>query len=403
MMIYVKRATCFFVFLCSAILLSGCKLSFIGYTQINRVEFIRAVGVDKSADGENIHLTIANQRVMTSGGGGGSEQKQSDILFSEGETLFEALRNFWSFMDRRPFMGHLEYVLIGEEAAKEGILNYLDLFTRDPEIRLSLNVFIVKGTNASEIIKLGNTSGKFVFDRLQGIQENKWGMSLINNVDLMETMYILDTEYLSLYIPCVKLSKHSEGVAELESKEMDISLEGFAIFDRDKLAAFLEKDMARGLNWLKNKVESGVVVIKSPKGKKVSLEIIESNRRIKPAMDNGELNIRVEIEVRSHVAEIQSEEDIFKAEIIDYLEEQQERIIKDEVGNVIKFAQERGLDCFGIGDAVFYKYPNEWEDLYEKNWRDVFSKIEFDIVVNSQITRTYDIKQPVGNRAGDSG
>ncbi len=390
-----------FVLLCCAmhvsIALTGCKLSYIGSTQINKIEFIRAVGIDKCAADGTIQLTIATQRVMSGGGEGGSQQKQSEIMHSEGKTGLEAVRNYWSFSDKRPFWGHLEYILIGEEAAKEGILKYLDIFTRDPEVRLNLNVFIVKGTAASEVIRLGNTGNKFIFDRLEGIKDNYWGLSMINDVSLMEVMYILDTEYLSLYVPCVKLTKHSER-AESENEDMDITLEGFAVFDSDKLAGFLEREMARGLNFLRNNVQSGVITVRSPNGEKISLEIIESNSRMKPTIENGELRVMIEIELNSNIGEIQSEEDVFSDKSIEHLKDQQEQIIKEEVKRVIDLAQEKNLDYFGMGNAVFHKYPDKWEDVFEKNWRSMFPEIDFDITVESQITRTYDIKQPIGSK-----
>jgi len=68
----------------------------------------------------------------------------------------------------------------------------------------------------------------------------------------------------------------------------------------------------------------------------------------------------------------------------------------DEVRKTIDFAQEKKLDFFGAGDAVLHKYPYEWEDFYEKDWRDVFSQVEFEITARSKISRTYDIKQPIG-------
>ena len=124
----------------------------------------------------------------------------------------------------------------------------MDFFTRDPEVRLNLNVFIVKGSEASEVIRQGNTRDKFVFDRLEGIKRHHWGLSMITEVDLMEVMYILDAEFLSLYVPCVKLVKKTESTGGMD-EGMDLALEGFAVFKGDRLAGYLEREMARGLNF----------------------------------------------------------------------------------------------------------------------------------------------------------
>lgn len=387
-----------FLLLCVAILgaavMTGCNIAFFDATQINDVEFIRAVGIDKAPEGK-IRFTIATQRIVTGGERGGSEQKLSEIMYSEGRTGFEAARNFWAYFEKRPFFGHLEYILIGEEAAKDGILKHLDFFTRDPEDRLNLNVFVVKGTDAGEMVRQGNTRDKFVFDRLEGIKEHYWGLSMINRVDLMEIMYILDTEYLSLYIPCVKLTEKTEN-SDGHNEGMDIALEGFAIFEGDRLAGYLEREMARGLSFLRNMAKSGVLNVRARNGSMVALELISSNRKMKPELMDGELRVAIEIDLKCNIAEIQSSEGVFDHESLRYLEEQSNQLIMDEVMKVIEFAREKRLDCFAAGDAVMHKYPCKWEDYLEKNWRDIFSEIDFEVTVRTNVSRTYDIKQPIG-------
>ncbi len=387
-----------FLLLCVAILgaavMTGCNIAFFDATQINDVEFIRAVGFDKAPEGK-IRFTIATQRIVTGGERGGPEQKLSEIMYSEGRTGFEAARNFWAYFEKRPFFGHLEYILIGEEAAKDGILKYLDFFTRDPEDRLNLNVFVVKGTDAGEMVRQGNTRDKFVFDRLEGIKEHYWGLSMINRVDLMEIMYILDTEYLSLYIPCVKLTEKTEN-SDGHNEGMDIALEGFAIFEGDRLAGYLEREMARGLSFLRNMAKSGVLNVRARNGSMVALELISSNRKMKPELMDGELRVAIEIDLKCNIAEIQSSEGVFDHESLRYLEEQSNQLIMDEVMKVIEFAREKRLDCFAAGDAVMHKYPCKWEDYLEKNWRDIFSEIDFEVTVRTNVSRTYDIKQPIG-------
>lgn len=379
---------------------TGCNITFAGRTEMNRIEFIRAVGVDKSPGREDaVRLTIATQSVQSTGGGAGQE-KQSEILYSEGNTVFEAVRNFWNYMDKRPFWGHLEYLVIGEEAAKEGLLKYIDFFSRDAEIRLNLKVYIARGLDAGEVIKKGNSQDKFVFDRLEGVSENKWGQSVSNVVDLIEVMYILDNKYLSLYVPSIKLAKLTENEQEI-NETMDIVMGGFAIFRGDKLFTYIDDKMGRGLNWLRNKIKSGIIVVKSPKEHDISLEIIDSNTKLKPKIADGELIVTVDVKMSSNIGEISSPENIFTAEVLENLENQQERIIKDEIERVIKYAQEREIDFFSTADAVLHKYPIKWEDLYEKNWEETFSNIKFNVIVDSKINRTYDIKQPNRVKAGE--
>lgn len=398
MVINIKKVLVSIIMFSLLMIQTGCEIAFYGRTEINRIEFIRVVGVDKSPDKEDtVRLTIATQNVQLTGGAGG-QQKQSDILYSEGNTVFEAVRNFWNFMDKRPFWGHLDYVLIGEEVAKDGLFKYIDFFSRDPEVRPNLKVYITKGMRAEEIIKKGNSEDKFIFDKLEGIAENQWGQSVFNVVDLMEVMYILDKRYLSLYIPCIQLGKLTKD--EQGKEAMDVVMGGFVIFDRDKLAGHLDDKMGRGLNWLRNKIKSGVIPVKSINGQNISLEIIESNTKLDPNIIDGHLTVIVRVKMSSNISGVNTTEDVFTGESIMYLEKQQEQIIRNEIESVIKNAQETELDFFGAADAVFHKYPIRWEDLYMNNWEDTFPDIQFSVHVDSKIRKTYDIRQPSGSKAG---
>ncbi len=394
-----KKSLIFIVIPITMLLLSGCKLSFLGRSEIKDIEFIRAIGVDKCTEKDDqVRLTIATQRIQSESNGGGSVKK-SNIIISEGRTVFEAVRNFWNHMDKRPFWGHVEYVLIGEEAAKSGLLKYLDLFSRDPEIRLNFKVFVTKGSTAEEVMSYGGSENRFIFDQLKGIIENQPGQSIINAVDLVEVMYILDKEYLCLYLPCVELQKKTKPNPQDDTK--DIAMSGFALFLIDNLAEYLDKEMSRGLNWLRNKIKSGVIVVKSPNDNNISLEIIESNVKLKPIISNDNLTVEVNGYISVNIAEIRTSEDVFTEETLRFLEKELEKTVRNEIEAVIHFGQEKSMDFFGTGDAVFMKYPIKWEDVYERKWKTVFPEILFSVNITPVITGTYNISQPVRIEAGE--
>ncbi len=398
-MVNIKKGMKILLLLSLVIALPGCKISFSGRTEMNRIEFVRALGVDKCPEYEDsVRLTIATQRIKT--GGEEGQQKTSEILYSSGRTVFEAIRNFWNYMDKRPFWGHLEYVLIGEEAAKDGLLKYIDYFNRDPEVRLNLKVYVTDGLTAEEVITKGSGEDKFVFDRLEGIAVNQWGQSVYNITDLIEVMYMLDNEHLSLYIPIIKLEAFTLGGQDAH-ETMDIVMGGFAIFEGDKLVGELDDKMGRGLNWLRNKIESGIITVKSPQGKCISLEIIESKSKMIPKIIDDQITVNVVVGVSSSIGGLRSSEDIFNEETLGNLEHQQVQTIKNEIESVIEYAQKRSLDFFGASDAIFHKYPIQWEDKYQKDWNEIFPNIKFNVIMSSRIIRTYDFKQPNRSEDGD--
>lgn len=394
-----KKALLFSTSLILLITFTGCKSITMSRHEIRDLEFIRAIAIDKSLSEEGyVRLTISSQRV-SSKGDGQSEEKESITVYSEGRTVSEAMRNFNKYLEKEPFLGHLEYIVIGEEAARDGILKYIDFFSRDHEVRLNMNVFLMKSGRAEELMEKASSKGKFIFDKLGGLIKNRTEHSMTNIVNLIEVMYILDLEFLNLYIPCiemVKVTKNENG----PNSSMDVKMSGLAIFERDKLVGHLDDSMARGLNWLMDKIYSGIIVVNSQKGSKISLEIVDSKTKIQPEIKDDNLFVKVKVNVFSNIDEIQSSENIFNGETISFLERQQGQIVKEEIEKVIEYAQQEvGLDFFGIGGKFFHKYPIVWEDIYRKKWRAVFPEVKFEVTVNSSIRKTYDIKQP--NALGD--
>ncbi|MGR5954031.1 Ger(x)C family spore germination protein [Bacillus paranthracis] len=53
-------------------------------------------------------------------------------------------------MSREIFRGHQRVILIGEKMAKNGLASVLDAYSRDPDIRLRADAFVIKGHTAKE-------------------------------------------------------------------------------------------------------------------------------------------------------------------------------------------------------------------------------------------------------------
>ncbi|NMB34087.1 MAG: Ger(x)C family spore germination protein [Clostridium sp.] len=384
----------FFILIIAITTFSACENPIVGRNEIDDLEFIRALAIDKSLTVPNgVRLTVTTQR-FKEGGEGSAQEKESTKVSAEGETAFEAIRNFSIFLDKKPFWGHLEYVIIGEDVAREGICQYLDVLSRDHEIRMNIDIFVMKGGRAEEMMEKTEKGDKFIFDRLRGLIESVGGQSVTSPVNLIEIMYIQDIKYLSLYLPCVQMIKSSRD-ENGKDETMDIKMAGFAVFDGDVLVGHLSAGMGRGLNWLRDNIKSGIIVVTSPKGTKVSLELIRSKTKFYPKIQDGKLFLDVKVEVNSNIGEVQAHEDVFKAEIFEYLERQQAKSVKREIEEVIEYAQKvLGLDFFAVGSNFYRKYPIKWENIYEQNWREEFPRVEINVDVKSQIRRTYDIKEP---------
>jgi spore germination protein KC len=380
--------------------LVGCKNPFGSRIEINDMLFIEVVGIDKSSTNpDNVKITVAAKGKKGQGGGdeqGGPNQGTAAILVSEGRTIFEALRKLNSFADKTPFYSHTSNILIDEEIAKNDILKYMDFLFRDHEMRLNSNIFIVKGCTAEKFIRTGTTSQAFIGDRLKALLKNNDNLSVSAKVELIDLMKMFDDTKVSSYIPCVQLIENRDKT----TGQRDIELSGLAIFKGTTLAGFLDSNTTRGLNWATNRVFSCPIIVYDREKNRVALDIIEAKGKIIPKILDDQISILIRIAMSSNISEYQGHANIFKMEYIDYLNEQQEKIIEREVLSALAFAKEHNADIFQFSNAIYNKYPIQWDSIKD-GWFDTFPDIDVAVHVEGKINRTYDIRQSTRSMGDD--
>lgn len=381
------------VLLAAVMILSGCEQIAMGRVEIDKLFIVRLVSVDEAPDGK-IMVTITTKN-LSAGGAGSEQQQKGESILAEGDTVFEAVRNLMVYSDRRPIFGHTEFILFSEAIAKKGLLPYLDFFSRMSEIRGSAKIYIVKGATANSVVKKSNTQKMFIGDRIINIEENVRGTSYSSIVTLNEAMIFIDNNNLDLFLPSLDITD-TMTTEEKQQDTSDILLSGYAIFNRDKLLTFSSKEVARGINWLMGRIKSGIIIVKSKGGEKVSLMIVDSNVKLYPMIQGNELRCTVDISFTTTIGEVMGSENIIEHNIISYLTEQQEKVIKQEVERTINIAQANNSDHFSNISKFIIKYPM-MRDYFNENWKDLFPDIKFDVKVKSRIKGTYLINEPTGS------
>ena len=378
--------------------LSGCAQIAMSRAEIDKLFITRIFSVDE-APGGKVKITLTTKSLSTGGGGQQPVQKGESVV-SEGDTIFEAVRNLLVYSDKKPNFGHTEYILFGEAIARKGILPYLDFFTRQNDIRNSAKLYIVKGDTADSLVKKTNASKMFVGDRISRIEEDAPLTSFFSTVTLNEALLILDNKNIATFIPFIEVTNTMS--SEEKQDKYDVLIRGYAIFRDDKLSYFTPREESRGINWIMNRIGSGAILVKNKSGEETSLEIISSNVKILPKIEGDELHCTVDISFTTNIGEVMGNESITAIGSIKYLKVQQEKAIKKEVENAVRIAQKDNSDRFGIITKFTLKYPM-MRDYFKKNWKDLFPDVKFEIKVKSNIKGTYLLNDPVGSSETNEG
>lgn len=329
--------------------------------ELTERSIILATGIDKSKDGKGFRITIELPIFIS--GEGGKAKVESWVTYEEGETIFHAIRNFPFHIGRKIFWGHNQVLFIGEDVAKEGLLPAIDFFSRDHEARLDPYLVIVRGNTAEEIMK--NLKGETATLGSQQVENSLMAQGATSQ---FHTGTILDV-YTSMITDGLEPSTAAI-IKGSEDKAYELS--GTALFKKDKLVAWLNKTESRGLNWMTDDVEGGLIVISLPHKKNAwTLEILKSTTKPKVEIIDGEIFFKPQITVAVNIGEITFDIDLADKKQREVLENAAKRIIFEEMNLTLKVLQELKTDSVGIGSLInkndhkLWKIiKNTWEEEY---------------------------------------
>lgn len=387
----IRKAMTVFI-IASMIFTSGCW----SRRELNRLAILEAFGVDRDTKSGEIILSQQIVKPAAKAGGGskgnnGSSDSAFWTLTARGETFFDAIRKGAVRSSRRLYYGHNKVIVIGEEAAKEGVGPLLDLAGRDPELRPGVWVFIAKGVTAEEIIKAKSEQGPIPALVLDGLAKLNRASSYNAVIHIEDFLSMVSSETTAAYASRIEIAERKK---EGEQEFVEFKLSGAAVFRKDKLIGWLEEKETRGMLWVIGKVQGGIIIVKSPDNQNVGLEILNARSKIKPEIREGKLFIIVEITAQSNLGDSNSNRDLTMPAIYSDLIAEQSKVIEEEVRACLEIAQKKyHADLFGFGEAIHQNYPEDWKLIKDK-WDEIYPTIPVELKIKTNINRYGMITEP---------
>nr|WP_263324174.1 Ger(x)C family spore germination protein [Neobacillus sp. Marseille-Q6967] len=364
-------------------ILAGCW----NRVEINDIAIVTAIGLDL-VEGDKLRLSlqvaVPSKLGSTGGGQGGSSEKGFIIISETGATISEAYRNIQGKLPRRIFFSQSRVLLIGEDLAKHGVYHIIDFHTRYAEPRINSFIMFTKG-KASEII---NSMPKFENISAEEMKElAKMNVGL--KIYVRDFLNMLLAEGLEPMAPQYTL-KPLEVETKNKSEETQ-ALNGIAVFKKDKLVGWMDEVETRGLLWLRNEMETGIITLKVPKekgGGNISMEIIRAETKIVPILKQGKIIMKVNVVSELSVIENDSQLKLAETKVIEDIQKDINNEVRDRVQMIVDRAQkDYQSDIFGFGQSVYRKYPREWNTTYKNNWDQKFGQLDVKIESKSFIRR----------------
>lgn len=368
---------------CTISFLSGCW----NRKELTELGIIGAAAIDVS--GEDIIVTfeiIKPQQIESEG----PQEEPAFFFQSQGKSMFDAARNATLIYDKKLYWSHVNIYYFSEKNASKGIAKYLEYFNRNHEHRRFVNMVIAKDSPASSFIDIGGPKevlpSKFIEDLFENQKNNGKSVS-IKVLEFIKTYYKEGKEPVLGIIQKVKKLPSKDQSDEIKREDLIPSVEGAAVFKKDKLVGYLDGFETRGYNFVVGNIKSGIITVDCPAGEGInSIEIIKASSDMDVNIKEDKYYCSVSIEVSAMLGEATGVCNIYDLQSIRNLAETTSIIIEKEILNSINKAQLYKSDIFGFGEVLHRKYPKHWKEI--KNlWNETFSELDFDISVKTNIKR----------------
>jgi len=367
----IKRVVSILLILALCTLLSGCW----NYRGLNTMSIVAGVAIDRKDD-QNYQLTV---EVFDLAASGKESAGKSQIVESEGKTIFEAVRNAKKRLTKKLYFGDIQLVVISEQIAREeGIQDVLDWFMRNEKARETLSTVISQEKTAKEILTASGVDHKIISEEIEKIldADNRTTAST-KNIDTFKALNILKGQKeTALVLPAVHCTDN-------QGKKV-VEVNGIAVFKADKLQGYLSPEETHYYLFAVDEIKGGILTFpfeaKNQKNQdNLSLEISNNKTKKSYSYEENRLKVFLDIKTTAALGEVGTDIDVSKKDNIEKIKAAATEVFVQRLEAVIKKTQtEFGCDVFGFNTMIHKKNPVLWSELKE-NWNFYIQTMEVEV------------------------
>lgn len=395
-------------------LLTGCMNS----VRLNDRGVVEAVAVDRTEEG--LYTAVLQLAGQTQDGD--KPPASSELLQEGGGTLTDLFSRAAVKRGKSLFFGSCRLILIGEDAAREGVNEVLDFFNANHQITPAVTVAVVKD-KAENLLMAQEKDPALTADRILDIIQNARQNGFAPESRLMDLVGAIHSDYSSGTLALVELSGETAAASSSESQggssredpskaqetflpngektdtpdtksdqkesgKPEIQLAGSAVFSGDRLVHLLNPQQTRGLAWVKGKIKNTALSVADENLGIVAAVTNRVKARVIPERMGDTLVFHIAVEVHSGAYEtVLNTGDRMTAEQKRYAAALQARDIRREIESAIHATQGQGYDPLGLTQLVKQRLPEYYQE-HASDWETVFTGCGYNVVVGCEIDRS---------------
>ena len=376
----------FLMLLLPIFLFTGC----FNYRELNEIAIASAIGLDKTGDGYVVTIQVMNTK-KSSETGTSNEQLKFITFTTSGVTLQDAIRKSILDSSRRIYPNHVQTLIIGEDLAKNGISDVLDMFFRGVEFRKQTPVLIAKNSTAEEVLNvvtpLESLNSKNIRD---GLSVDSKYLGIGDNISFEDLVGTFLDSNKEIILPSVSINgtkSDGEKIENIETADPSVRLieSSLAVFKGDHLIGFLDNKQSIDLNFVLNKINNTILTYECGDNKYLSSEIMSNKTSVE--FLESPLKAHIKINGILSINEITCDMDLEDPVVIDEIEADLEEELKNDVYNTIKYIiEEYNSDVFGFRDFLYKNKTKYYKEIKDDWYDSIFPNMDIDVDVNFNLT-----------------
>lgn len=357
----------------TGLLFTGC----FNYHEIETGTIVAGAALDRGQGGYKYHMTFETLSMSNAK----DQATKSVLLESDGDTVFDCLRNVAGITDKRLYFSDCKVVIVSEDLAREGIRPVLDFSIRDHEPRITQRLVVSGEKTAADILKAKLGTAEAVSYHLsEALEENQKVQGHILPYSLYQIYNQISSQSQAFTLPAVRVIPMQDHSA--------LELETNAIFQQDKMIGYMPKEECIYYMMLKSGVQGGILLTGTqPNVKNIALEIKKENSEIKPEVSGNSVTMNIQIQLGVNIGEENDKNKKFTVGNGEFrmTEDAASKTVKKGVEDMISDMQKNyGVDILGFANAIYQKKPNDWKRI-SKNWNSIFPKVKCNVTADVKI------------------
>lgn len=374
--------------------------------ELNEIGIVTATAIDINKQEYEVTFQIVNPSAVapsTVGGAGGGSVTPVTTITTADETIASASRKTSDESSRRLFFSHNRIIILSEAVAKKGIATLVDFYLRDPQIRETASIIIMK-KKASEALMYVPPLDKVSSNAIKGLLNfGERTLSDVWDVNLSELAGDLAGDPSVSVLPELELQGTPIENGSLENLKTtkqtnNFRLSGFAVFKKDKMVGKLDREESIGLSWIRGKINKGLIEFNACPSKnqrlRIAYKVTTASSKLSSEIKNGKLRMNINVEADGDIHESDCPTDLSDPQTIKHLEEKISEQIKLQMEKTLKKTQKTyRTDILTFAGTVHRQHPKLWRKL-EPKWETEFPILPVTITVDAKIRRVGLINKP---------